>query len=227
MSTKIYTAWRMPITVFYKDFIPAFREHCFANVVKRVDDLAAVVLPVVLQEVYNKYWKDKVTYEEFEKTRGKQVRVRHVLKYSFLASRDYKRNLAFSMDCSFNTWFYNNKAYVIPYGESWTRTDFIPPEKIENYCYWNNTDEPKNVTRKQWEARGDMWDKICLNDWNKGRMLHEVVNIEENIGNVEIWRKIFGKDEDIGMALLCEYDVEDIIKKIEEKKIGSYNGISN
>lgn len=219
MSTKIHKAWRMPISVLYKDFMPAFREHCFINVVKRLDETSSAVLPVVLQEIYDKYWKDRVTYEEFEKNRGKKVRVRHVLKYSFLASKSYERSLLFNIDCSFNTWLYNNKAYVIPYGESWITKDFNVPEKVEDYCYWNNTDEPENVTRKQWVARGDMWEKICLNDWNKRRMLHEIVNIKENIGNVEIWRKMFGKDDDIGMALVCEYDVEDITKKLEEKKI--------
>lgn len=29
----------------------------------------------------------------------------------------------------------------------------------------------------------------------------------------EIWRKLFGKDDDVGMALVCEYDVEDIKKE--------------
>jgi len=38
------------------------------------------------------------------------------------------------------------------------------------------------------------------------------------IGNETIWKKIFGKDEDIGMALLIKYDVEEIRKKLEERK---------
>jgi copper chaperone CopZ len=223
MSTKIYTAWRMPIKVCYNEFIPLFREHCFNKVSEQVKNLYSSVKDEVAKEVYDKYnWKDKMSWEDYLKSRGNLVKARHVLKFSYLASESIYRGDPFNLDCSLNIWMYNNKAYVIPYGDYWVLKDFNAPSNVEDYSYWNNTDPPEDMPYSKWEARGKMWDKVCLEhteDWHKRRLLHEVVNIKSMIGNIEIWRKIFGKDEDIGMALVCEYDVEDITKKLEEKKI--------
>ena len=222
MSTKIYTAWRMPISTCYKSFIPCFREHCFSLVSEKVKALSGCVMDEVAKEIYNEsYCKNTMTWEEYLKSRGSQIKTRHVLKHSYLASESYLKGEPFGIDCSLNIWLYNNKAYVIPYGEYWILKDFEVPEKVEDYSYWNNTDHPEGISYRQWEARGKTWDKVCLGNtsgWNQNRLLHEVVNIKEMIGNETIWKKIFGKDEDIGMALLIEYDVEEIRKKLERKR---------
>lgn len=196
MSTKIYTAWRMPIGVFAKDFMTAFQEHCLNKVALRLEELIGAVEEKVMKDVYDKHdWSKRLSWEDYVKQRGKQVKARHVLKYSYLASDSYERSLLFDMDCSFNAWIHNNKVYVIPYGESWILNGFDVPEKVEDYCYYNNADQPENLTRRQWDARAKTWDKICLDNhgWNRSRLLHEIVNIKEGMGNVEIWRKKYGE----------------------------------
>lgn len=36
------------------------------------------------------------------------------------------------------------------------------PKWIEPYSYWNNTDQPKSISRARWEARGKTWDRVAF-----------------------------------------------------------------
>lgn len=36
-------------------------------------------------------------------------------------------------------------------------------KNVEEYAYWNNTDAPEEVSKKQWETRRKDWHEVCLN----------------------------------------------------------------
>ena len=175
MSTRIYTAWRCTPKVF-PDFLSAFRTHCLAKIGKRVSYLAAGLKPEKIREIYDtKDWAKEMPYEEFYKKNEKRIRISQTFKMCALASKSSERDPMFCIDCSMNFWIQGRYIYIIPYGENWVHQDFLLPEGVEDYCYYNNSDEPEGVTYKQWQTRGKNWDKIC-DDWDAARNVHEIVN---------------------------------------------------
>jgi hypothetical protein len=190
MSTKIYYAYRMPVQTFIDSFLPAFRKHVFKQAVSFIK---------------------KNLIEDNEPTV-------ELLKSIFVrmaeASKSKLRRYE-CIDCSLNVWIYKNKVYTILYGEPFLWRKFKPPAKVEDYCYWNNTDEPENVTRRQWNERGKTWEKVCLADgcWDTGRMVHEIINASTKLGLVEVGTPILGVDGAWGA--IAFYEKELLAKAIQ------------
>lgn len=178
MSTKIYNAWRMPIRVYSEKFLPALRLHIFSVAVKHAK--------IMLRGKTSINALSKV-YQEMKE-----------------ASESRHRGLFSCVDFSINVWFYKNRAYVIPYGEPVLFSKFKPPKGVEDYCYWNNSDHPDDVTRRQWVSRDKMWEKVCLSElvgWDSGRMVHEIINASTKHGLVEIGTRVLGVDK--AWAAMC------------------------
>ncbi len=190
MSTKIYTAYRCGIKDFTKVFLPAFRETCFKAAAKRAKELMKHVEDSVIKEVYDKGWQDEMSYEQYQQKLGKLCRFRHVFRTCAEASKQAERDFLFCFDISLNLWLYNNKAYIIPIGEGWIYEKFKIPEEAEEYAYWNSSDKPNEITARQWQARLDTWEKVCLNDHNSARLNHQIINAKEHTGLYEIARLI-------------------------------------
>lgn len=209
MSTKIYLAYRCPIGTFYKVFIPSFRKHCFDKVVERVKTLVACVKPEILEKAYeDKDWQKQMTFERFCEKKGELFKLREVLRAAYKASVSSQRDPYFCIDCSFNVWLYKGKAYIIPYGEYWITETFEMPEGVEDYSYWNNSDEPEGVTLAQWRSRGKIWGKVCLDNHNERRLLHQVVDVSSKpvpIGLNEVTKAIMPDDDSRFFAF---YDLE-------------------
>lgn len=207
MSTKIYQAWRCPAKEFPL-FVKTFHEHAFTKAVKMMDILAAsVVQDKILEEMLPVYENWKKTYADFDsfvKDKYEIYKIRKCFQAALEASRSETRNF-FCIDASFNAWFYKGKFYIIPYGERCILEDFQPPERAEEYAYWNNTDQPETLTRKQWVARGKTWDAVCLDDWNANRLVHEVINFKKDIGIIEISKMIFKNPNDAYAAAWLEW----------------------
>ena len=122
----------------------------------------------------------------------------------------------FCIDCSINFWLHGRYVYIIPYGENWVHEGFNLPENVEDYCYWNNTDEPEGMTWKQWQARGKNWNKIC-DDWDAARNVHEVVNAASNVGLVTIANRFLDIDKSYQTLPYKEHDPVAAEKKKEAK----------
>lgn len=70
------------------------------------------------------------------------------------------------------------KLAVMPYGErvygivfceqrEW-QSAFYGQTWVEHWPYWDNTDEPEGVSRRQWANRGKVWDTILAGDeWDR------------------------------------------------------------
>jgi hypothetical protein len=189
----------MPIKLFRPVFLPAYREHVFKTAAKFVK----THLDSVTEQEMKAEWKDdrkydkKLTWAKWLKERGARKRLALWFRRCVEASKVMTRSLE-CIDASINVWLYKNHAYVIFYGEHWLHSDFNRPEGVEDYCYWNNTDEPDDVTRRQWEARGKTWDKVCLNHWDEGRMTHEVIKADSttHTGLFEVAKIVFNGNDD-------------------------------
>lgn len=70
------------------------------------------------------------------------------------------------------------KLAVMPYGErvygivfceqgAW-RKAFLAQPWIERWPYWDNTDQPEGVSRREWSERGKVWDAVLSGDeWDR------------------------------------------------------------
>lgn len=187
MSTKIYTAFRCKPRTFSEVFLPKIRDHCFKKIITRVERLIGKVPESKIQEVYDsKQWKSEMSFDEFRNQRGQLIRLKEVFKRSLVASSGTVRDLDYDLDCTLSIWLYKNRFYIIPSGEHWIYEGFEKPEDVEDFRYYNNQEGPSNLTDRQWSNRGKTWNKVCLDNWNKGRMQHEIINVNNNQVGLDI-----------------------------------------
>ena len=188
MSIKIYDAWRIPRSKI-NEFTALAREATWAYLLKRIDGWMATVKDEAVQHILDEEHAARMQWFE-----GKEVpewakapdeittahRWRLLEKMIVAASTKPERHLLDS-DASFNFWIHGKYAYIIPYGKM-----VLPAEQppwTEDYSYWNNTDRPDDVTARQWSARGRMWNRVCLDDWNKGRYHHTISEFDRELSH--------------------------------------------
>lgn len=52
--------------------------------------------------------------------------------------------------------------YVIPFGSQDLIEAFLKLDGVEDFSYWNNSDEPENISPEEWERRGEVWNRILV-----------------------------------------------------------------
>lgn len=167
MSTKIYNAWK---TVLCNEdpFRIAADLHTKALAAAKEKLLDILLIAAARLQPGSTPLSD---YGEMEPERETQVR-------TFLASiemeKAYRKQLSDHYRSMEDLSVYigmrsmSGYIYLIPYGDMqmshvW---DFLGSVSyLKNYAYWNNTDEPEDVTREEWEARGDEWDETFKLPW--------------------------------------------------------------
>ena len=156
MSTKIYEAYRCRIK-HVNLLIDTVREQMLAAVVARVKTLMSCnTLPA-----------DRDKFAEV------MVQAR---KAALKPEKDF-----WDLGCGFNLWIgEDGYAYLIPIAAHALHLELKLGEPFQDYCYWNNTDEPDGMTRKQWKTRERHWDKLNLGvgvrSHNARRLYHNVVD---------------------------------------------------
>lgn len=178
MSTKIYQAYRMSLKVFENEFLPSFRKFTFDHAVERVKRLIGMIADDQVEE-YNKNLSKN--HLELVSTVGgaayllKSDHAKVAVSLLVEISKSPVRQPLLDIDTSFNAWIYRGKVYVIPYGEF--VQEFEPPEAVENYEYWNNSDPPEGISNRAWQVRKKTWEAVCLADWNARRLTQLVVEV--------------------------------------------------
>jgi hypothetical protein len=51
-------------------------------------------------------------------------------------------------------------AYFEPYGPFRIAEKMEVPDWFEDFCYWNNTDEPEDMDEDEWESRREKWEEM-------------------------------------------------------------------
>lgn len=159
MSTKIYYAYRIPkgkwLTVVdaLRDTAKAKAKATIGEDITRLlasPDLRARVATEMKQdpEKLTAFYVDMYLHQEFRKQ----------ITDSRRSSWDYSASAALR--------FHGNWVYLIPYCgdavyEIW---DFLKKDPLaqgcEEYGYWNNSDQPENVTGQEWGRRRKLWDHL-------------------------------------------------------------------
>jgi len=139
MSTKIYEAWRW----------------------KRTLGMGWVLYEV---ETIMKKQMYKKAQEFLKKAVGEGADLHYTMMLcakltQFQALSPYKGPQG-DFSCDFCVWDYKSYFYMYPIGtlNNWDFSEIYKIPGLEDFRYWNNTDEPEDVSRREWKRRGRIWD---------------------------------------------------------------------
>lgn len=190
MSTKIYQAYRVKRSRL-NEFLDIAHSRMFAAARAQVVLLMRQFDPADMPPLPD--WVE-TSKNKARAARNIERRRRYdkAIKLCKSAAESHLRNPTCDIECGLNIWLDARYAYAIPYGEGKSANVLrknLPPW-IEDYAYWNNTDEPKDVSWRAWRARGRKWNKLCLGEgkqsWNARRLLHVVVDLSPLTGDWDL-----------------------------------------
>lgn len=203
MSTKIYCAYRFPLTKVEKG-IRAFHKLLLEGSLEQFSD----TLERLTAKTYNLNIKEietlKPMTKEFETTTQKT----YALQRLIILGDSLTKRLWNRMDCGFNAWIFDGFMYVIPWANFSADNYFAKVEKklpsfIEDFSYWNNTDPPEDLPggEEAWEEREKIWEKVGPGGFNPGPragcLVHHVVDFSAYDGTMELekeLRKLYHKN---------------------------------
>jgi len=127
-----------------------------------------------------KMWNDDEDYAKKYFNDGEPARftqLEAVLSVCRETANKQTRDVIFDIECGWSVRLRNGDAYLIPYGEHWTRNGLKLPEFAKDYSYWNNTDMPDDMTAGRWDRRGDRWDLVLK---ESPLLFHPVVDLKND-----------------------------------------------
>ena len=168
MSTKIYEGYRFPVgrLVDFVDLVRAAGIRAAAakfRVIIKLDPTEDALAPV------------RASFLPCAHPDERRVLFRRVLWWAGEASVGVQWDPC-DCDVSWNVWPSDDgHCYAVPYGGAWHARWLRPlPAYVHDYRYWNNTDQPQNISRAEWEQRGRDWDG-AFDDGHDARRLQFVV----------------------------------------------------
>jgi hypothetical protein len=196
VSTKIYEAWKIPIRSLV-GFTSGFRAITMKGAVSTTSLIMDEVNPDAI--IFNLFDDPTDRVAMCKKEGWREYSALVSIMTTFMLASD--KGIRFmNWDTSFNVWLDGRWAYIIPYLGGYK----IPKGSLDRmirsldgveYRYWDNSDKPSNLSRKEWSSRARTWDKVCLEDFHKNRMSHVVIDGKyPYIGFQEMANEILGKD---------------------------------
>lgn len=173
MSTKIYEAYRLPLSkvdsaiqFFSKEWI-AYAAHRINSIILQSSPKDDKIKAEAQQkfELWEKNNKGFFTQEDAETW---VVAVKYLGVSIFTSKRNEN---GFNLDCFLKLFFDKEWAYIIPvHPLDYRRNVKMPgfkakrfPSYLKDYSYWNNSDPPDDMTEKEWDSREEKWDKLLEN----------------------------------------------------------------
>lgn len=176
MSTKIYDAYRFPSEKL-NEFLAHVRSRMLEGFFKKIERLMVFGCTREELDAIN----EKIACSDYLKDATPErigVAKKHhrwyMLQSKLKAASVSSEKSTYNVDASWNLWIHDKWIYAIPYGQykhGAKELDFV-----EDFSFWNNTDAPDDVPEEEFWARGDVWEEVCLNDWNGTRLNHVVVD---------------------------------------------------
>lgn len=161
MSVKIYYGIRIPISKI-KDFIDYFDNSCLNYLKTQTLNLMSSIEQDLVIERANKMIgiRGNKSEEEFLENGGEEyIRYYEVAKIYF--EEMIRRYNFINPECWFNAFPDNKYFYIVPgFPSGFKIKNNVYPNYVEDYCYWNNADEPNHITYEEFENRGKQWDAV-------------------------------------------------------------------
>jgi hypothetical protein len=157
MSTKVYNAFRLREDIDLWDFIHDARKKTTDIVSERMNEVHKKVKSNrALWEPWD--FHEDTTYFDFVDTIYNRYR----------GQLGKSERSPYNLDVSITIRRFEGRLYLMGFSDrvavfgdvlEWMRED----DRLENYEYWNNTDEPEDVTMEEWEERSRCWDEMDKN----------------------------------------------------------------
>lgn len=142
MSTKIYTAWRWE------------KRHGLFEMTKKISDAAAQELRKLLRKIVRdgKIEENRSARYSLTQLLGQHIRIAAVS----LLRDPYDYNYRFMVRDA-------KTHYLCMPTDGRQEYKFLDKIRgLEEYGYWDNTDRPEKLSRREWKARGRFWDKYWV-----------------------------------------------------------------
>lgn len=163
MSTKIYQGYRVKV----KDF-NGFLAHLRAATLEKAAEHVKLLLSALLPEKEDELIK--AWYPDFPNGLSEGVNpefIKGYLKLNYLEKLfegnhdNQMRGNVFDLQSGFTFFLVGGYFYGWPWG-TFILSDKIvlAYDKAEDYCYWNSTDGPEEVSRSVWQRRAKTWNLI-------------------------------------------------------------------
>ena len=169
MSTKMYEAYRIPRSKF-DEFILTFNRLCF-------DAVKEVVLSYNVNRDVAKI-RERLSLKDYS---DDDVSLIWTLVQAISMSKQ-GLNDPLNIDCSFNVWFQDRWAYIQPFVVNALDLKARYPKwkwfERADYSYWDNSEEPDHVSKKEWAERAKVWNGIAFEDWHRTRLNHVVLEMQ-------------------------------------------------
>lgn len=154
MSTKIYNAWRVPPSRL-NDFIDHVRRKAIAELVKKIRMRMAIEIDADLHGLHGPDWKPMTRFDAWR-----------------VFEKQLNAGLHDDLIMWLNIWQHGRYFYIQGCGVR----EFVP-KWAEDYAYYNNTDQPEGITRRAWQQRGEVWNKICTGEGTAGHNARRLAHI--------------------------------------------------
>ena len=156
MSTKIFTGFKFNTTDFFevREILASYRE----EVSEIVEEKMSSFLIIRSVEMFdhnmvegNENGKDSFYTKAYFELLDRQREIK----------KTDVRDPAVDFEVSVVVLPFNGEFYGICYAESDKFYNLLLKDKrVSEFSYWNNTDRPKKITKKEWDARAKIWDGI-------------------------------------------------------------------
>lgn len=174
MSVKIWTAYRVPIKRL-NEYLGLLNEATRRLFLETVD---THVKYLRWSEIKKEMWSWARDWGcPPNKAILGDVIAEHLDKLYQEASAKSERSY-FDMDAGVNIWLDQRYAYFIPVPG--IRVRFPKTAYREEYSYQNSTDRPQHISARAYDARGQKWDTLCLEDHNRTRLWHHIISFEKD-----------------------------------------------
>lgn len=202
MSTVIYTAYRSKLGVNPFALSEKIRDTLMPKIEDKIRD--QVKFWQAMPEVE---FRAMVTNMELKRPNGMELTLPDKLTpltYSDVLQACYKNQAINpyknSFDLNFRLTFrgYKNRVYVIPctgcfYGNGSLTSKWVESVPgLEEYGYWNNTDQPDNISNQAWAKRSEAWNYMIENKWDNYLTI-ELVTIDNFFQVSPIWKDAWTK----------------------------------
>lgn len=161
MSTKIYTAYKIPLNKT-KEFCKEFFSQCR----KQTEEKLALTIDSYSSQKFTDWFIEK--HGNNNEMKQEQI-TREFIEWLWQVA--YKpaaeSNLNSYYNISYGLWAYplGRSLYIIPDTPKQLWFDLLSVDTdgmkyVKDFSYWNNTDRPDNVLSKEWSHRKRTWEKI-------------------------------------------------------------------
>lgn len=204
MSTKIYTAWRVPLSKL-ATFMQVYDRIVLGNFVKLRGLTQMNAVPASeIESAFNKSIGRKMAELKWPikgQKRNRQIFDRWYRCYKLgewlrtwpdklreKENSSIRDELMYIAQQGFKFWIYQKHAYITPFGESEPNSIKQHQKLIkagaEEYGYWNNTDKPDHVHWRSWRRRGIVWDTILQHGFDAyhKRFFHYTIDVTYSMG---------------------------------------------